>query len=407
MGFNNKLYFVLLLHLLLIDDSVLGAENQATNKLRSRQTLAAPQLQQIVQIQHTQQHASLSKKFRALTGDPQSLRFEKDVISTVKSAYHDLASRWKRSPSQDLGREEENSKEKYLQVSGGKGADMEIDERFPRRRLTMILAISSPSAIAKRGVMISASMKQLQVAYKTMGGALRRGGQKVQQGVVATAKGVNRFLRHTLQLTKRQFRKALALLIISLMNGLHFLHSQLHILAHKKDLLADAPSSMTLTVSATCPSSPPVLSRLSSAPTTTCGAPAATLSSTPTWMSTTSSSQINAPVVTQSTPGTKKAQALSMKELSAVTSRSKQSIDKSLRAVEAPQPSLLGGMLNKLLGGLLILSTGAIVGYFWSTDWRDARLHATSQEFVDANNDVTSINGNVAAVPISPEASRY
>jgi hypothetical protein len=256
-------------------------------------------------------------------------------------------------------------------------------------------------------------MQQLQVAYKTAGRVLRQGGRKVQGGIASTIKGAGRFLSNAFSFTKRQFRKVVAFLIISLMNALQFMHIRLHDLAHKKDLLADAPASLSrsLSTTTTCPSSPPVLSRFSSAPTTTtttCDDSVATASSTPTWISTTTSTQTNAPVVTQATttPGKKKAQALSVQQLRTTSSTMKKTIDKSLQAVEMPEPSLLGGLFNKLLGGLLVLSTGAIVGYFWSADWREARLDATSQEFIDADV-MGSINGDVAAVPITPEASRY
>lgn len=81
--------------------------------------------------------------------------------------------------------------------------------------------------------------------------------------------------------------------------------------------------------------------------------------------------------------------------------------DKSLEVV--PEQSFLAGMFSSLMGGLFVLSTGALVGYLWS-DWRDERQKATmrNDDFIDATEvDFGMRQLRNRAVPITPELSRY
>jgi hypothetical protein len=75
-----------------------------------------------------------------------------------------------------------------------------------------------------------------------------------------------------------------------------------------------------------------------------------------------------------------------------------------------PGPSFLGGLFSKLMGGFLLLSGGALVGYFFN-DWRDDRQRATMREFAvveDNDHATTTVTfGEAVIVPITPENSRY
>jgi hypothetical protein len=439
----NKLYYVLLFHLLVIDESVLVARGEIwerilscislgvdhcaefekrrvlsqhillalllyitgekTSSLRSRQSLSHPDLQK---LHPHQQPPSLSTKFRGLIGNTQLLHFEQELAATTRASFHDFMSEIIRFRLCDRGKGGRTVKEQSQPPFGEDDTELVFsdEDQFPRRRLTMILKATTPSSIAQQGLMISASIQQLHIAYKTIGNTIRRSGRRAQRGIAETVKTVGGFLRNAVTFIKRNCRKTIAWLIISLMNALYFFHGQLHALAHEKDLLSDAPAATAL--STNCPSPSPLLSRISSASTTTCEAPLTTpASSSPTWLSS-SSFQSTAPVVAQSFPAKKKAQVVSVQQLS---SNSRTSSDKNLQVVVGvPEPSLLGGLFNKLLGGLLILSTGAMVGYIWLTDWRDVRLHSNSQEFMDVA-DTDTMGGIHAdlAIPITPEASRY
>jgi hypothetical protein len=378
--------------------------------LRTRPNLSHPDQLQV--------NPHLAKKFRGLVGNTQSLHFDQDSTATVKAAFQGLMSdiicfrlgdRGRRGTKCNQHSPSSSPPPPQLSTST-KDEDTKLasleEELFPRRRLAMILTAQSPSGIVKQGVMMAAAVQQLHVAYKTMGNAFRRKGQQVQRGFVVTVQSIGAFLHNAVMFTKQQCRKAVALLMISLMNSLYFFHGQLHAFANKKDLFTDAPASATLSTLSTsfCPSSSPVLSRISPAPTTACS-DTLTTGSSPTRLSSSSPSfhQSTSPGVFQASPANKKAQVLS------VPSNDRSAFDRNIQvALDKPEPSVLGGLFNKMLGGLLILSTGAIVGYFWSTDWRDSHLYTTSQEFIDpADMDAMDSIHVEMAIPISPEASRY
>jgi hypothetical protein len=70
-------------------------------------------------------------------------------------------------------------------------------------------------------------------------------------------------------------------------------------------------------------------------------------------------------------------------------------------------PTLLGGgLFSKLLSGLLIVSGGALLGYYLGPDWRDDRARAQSHSFVaviEEDGPVGSTVRSHVAAPITPE----
>jgi hypothetical protein len=446
----NRLYFVLLLHLLVIDETVLVAtgENwksrslylpsgmvckldsgkkkdnanvsidrsylfsssyiitgEETNHLRTRRSLSHPDPQKRYS---QQQPRRLGTKLRRFMGNTQRLHFQEDATATIKAAFQHFMSDIITFHLRDRGKRDTKFEEQPQTAPSNIGYDKERpssleEEPFARRRLTMILTPSSPSGIVQQGVMIAASVQHLHVAYKTIGNTIRRRGRQAKRGFVTTLQNVGGFLRHAVGFTKRQCHKAVAFLFISLMNASYSYHSQLHTLTRKKDSFADPPASVTLSRV-----SSPLLSRISSPSATTCSSPLTiTTSSGPTLLAS-SSTSVRSTVSREVTRIVTKEKAQTMLTQQ-VPTNSRMTLDKSVEVVvDVPGPSVLGGLFNKLLGGLIILSTGAIMGYFWSIEWRDVCLHAASQEFMDAADAdaMGRIHANVA-IPITPEASRY
>ena len=77
---------------------------------------------------------------------------------------------------------------------------------------------------------------------------------------------------------------------------------------------------------------------------------------------------------------------------------------KSLEVV--PEQPFLAGMFSSLMGGLFVLSTGALVGYLWS-DWRDQRAEVRGDDFIASDDEVPVRQLRNRAVPITPDMSRY
>ncbi|KAL3918469.1 MAG: hypothetical protein SGILL_004218 [Bacillariaceae sp.] len=301
--------------------------------------------------------------------------------------------------------------------------------------MVMAVAGSTPSAIARQGLALSSLMHHLQVAFKTTGSSLRLGGQKLRRGAVVSFEAIGEFLEIAFQTIGTKMRRECLKLkqgaVATFQAFAEFIEKAFKTVGTKmrrgglklkrgavatfKAIGKDAPA--TLAASKSTPSSSPmqsssvapVMSRLTTASSTT-----TTSSSSPSWSSL-SLSTSSAPIVTKTTPAKKESQALSnvsIKTLMSVGGGG--SIKKNKKDANnltvVPEPSLLGSMFSKLMGGLLILSSGALVGYLWS-DFREERRHESmrNQEFVETIEPPVTrrVTRSRRAVPITPEASRY